>query len=427
MTHLSHHCFSLLALLLFSVLSMCWGALKSSIWAGNFIMCEKMKGLFETYRHPHGLMQHTFYSPFKMCPNSTCDHTCKGLLLDKAEQHKTVYFSLFSALPAYSVQLYCESCRTMYHNTDIVQVVDHYYVNYQVARLWKAMMHAFCMSATNCTHIYNIALANIESAQFPDTKLFTKATTMDHVWNIFIICALLEDCHKHHYVLNVSQTINQNKCFIDAISDRNQRIYIYNQPLAYQHSCAKCTRVYDHGDASKLVSIIVMDGIIVSHPYCSIPNCWVHLHTPQDYFCPAHSTHLNQCAIKGCVESVVSSSLTCNIPTHQESEALHTLWGKSRFHLHEHLKCSHAIHGHLANVQARADDDGNGDGTEAIREEEYDVRSGRKKKKLHVQFTHNYTHCEELIVAPCGMIHACETMHNAEGIRSVAEFIHCVF
>jgi hypothetical protein len=34
---------------------MCWGALKSSIWAGNFAMCEKMKGLFETHGHPHGL------------------------------------------------------------------------------------------------------------------------------------------------------------------------------------------------------------------------------------------------------------------------------------------------------------------------------------------------------------------------------------
>jgi hypothetical protein len=52
--------------------------------------------------------QHTFYPPFKMCPNSTCDRTRKGLLLGKAEQRKAVYFSLFGALPAYSVQLYCE-------------------------------------------------------------------------------------------------------------------------------------------------------------------------------------------------------------------------------------------------------------------------------------------------------------------------------
>jgi hypothetical protein len=123
----------------------------------------------------------------------------------------------------------------------------------------------------------------------------------------------------------------------------------------------------------------------------------------------------------------VSGSLTCGIPAHQESEALHTLRGKSRFRLHERLERSRAIHGRLANVQAGADDDGDGDGTEAIGEEEYDVRSGRKKKKLRAQFTRNYTHCEELIVAPCGMIHARETMHNAEGVGSVAEFIRRVF
>lgn len=140
-----------------------------------------------------------------------------------------------------------------------MQVADHYYVNYRVVRLWKAMMHAswsvvsiqseysptnhtLSMSATNCPHIYNIALANIESAQFPDVKWFTKAATMDHIWNTFIICALLEDCCKCHCVLNVSQTVNQNEHFIDAMSDRNRHMCIYNQPLARQHSCAKCTR-----------------------------------------------------------------------------------------------------------------------------------------------------------------------------------------
>lgn len=125
---------------------------------------------------------------------------------------------------------------------------------------------------------------------------------------------------------------------------------------------------------------------------------------------------------------MISGSLTCDIPAHQESEALHTLRGKSHFHLHECLKHSRAIHGHLANVQVRDDDDGDDDddGTQAIGEEEYDMKLG-KKKRLCAQFTCNYTHCEELIVAPCGMIHARETMHNAEGVGSVAEFIRHVF
>ncbi|KAG1808063.1 hypothetical protein EV424DRAFT_1350472 [Suillus variegatus] len=382
----------------------CWSVLKSSIWAGNFAVHEKMKDLFEIHGHPHGLR----------------------LLLGKAEQRKAVYFGRSGMVPAYSVQLYCEPCKTTYHVNykvtgdrhiyydyttalpDIVQIADHYLVDYGVVRLWKAMMHASCTSATNCAHIYNITLVNAESAQFPGTKWFSRDVTMDHVWNMFIICTLLEDCRECHCLLNVGQTVNQNKRFIEAMSDRNRHMRVYNQPLAHWHFCAKCTHIYNHGDnTNQLVSVIVVDGVVVSCPCCSVPNCWVHLCTPQDRFCYVHSARLEQCAIKGCAQSVVSGSLTCDIPAHQESEALHTLRGKSQFRLHERLERSQAIHGCLANVQVGDNDDrDNDDRTQVIGEEEYDVKLG-KKKRLHTQFTCNYTHCEELIVAPCRIIHAC--------------------
>ncbi|KAG1824784.1 uncharacterized protein BJ212DRAFT_1261622 [Suillus subaureus] len=57
-----------------------------------------------------------------------------------------------------------------------------------------------------------------------------------------------------------------------------------------------CAHVFT---VNKLVSVIVVNGIIMSHPCCSVPNCWVHLHTTQNHFCHVHSAHLNQCAIKG--------------------------------------------------------------------------------------------------------------------------------
>ncbi|KAG1788524.1 hypothetical protein EV424DRAFT_1550598 [Suillus variegatus] len=113
-----------------------------------------------------------------------------------------------------------------------------------------------------------------------------------------------------------------------------------------------------------------------------------------------------------------------------ESEALHTLRGKSRFRLHECLERSCAIHGCLSNVQIGAEEDegDEADATQAIGEEVYDIeKKSGKKKRLSAQFTRNYTHCEESIVAPCGIIHACKMMHNAEGVGSVAEFIRRVF
>lgn len=120
---------------------------------------------------------------------------------------------------------------------------------------------------------------------------------------------------------------------------------------------------------------------------------------------------------------MLSGGLTCDILVHQESEALHTLRGKSRFRLHECLERSCAIHGCLSNVQIGAEEDkgDEADATQAIGEEVYDVeKKSGKKKRLSAQFTRNYTHCEESIVAPCGIIHAHETMHNVEGVGSVA-------
>ncbi|KAG1856323.1 hypothetical protein C8R48DRAFT_608530, partial [Suillus tomentosus] len=390
------------------------------------------------------------YPPFKTCQNATCSRRQNGLLLGKSVQHKVVYFSLrHGAVPAWSVQFYCESCKTTYHMNykvvgdrhiyydytasllDVLQITEHYFVDYQVVKLWKAMMHTSCTSATSCAHIYNLALANAESTKFPDTKWFTKEVTMDHVWNAFVICSLLEDCCQRQCVLEVNQRLNQSEHFVEAMLDRNRRMRSYNQPLARRHFCSKCTQVISgEENISKLVSVIVVDGVVVSRPCCSILNCWVHLRSPHDRFCHVHSAHLNHCTIKGCTRPVLSGRLTCDILAHQESEALHTLRGKSRFRLHERLERSCAIHGCLANVQIGAEEDegDEADATQAIGEEVYDVEKKLgKKKRLHAQFTRNYTHCEELIVAPCGIIHARKTMHNAEGVGSVAEFIRCVF
>ncbi|KAG1905758.1 uncharacterized protein F5891DRAFT_943283 [Suillus fuscotomentosus] len=246
---------------------------------------------------------------------------------------------------------------------------------------------------------------------------------MDHVWNAFIICSLLEDCHQCQCILEVNQCLNQSECFVEAMLDQNRRMRSYNQPLACRHFCSKCTRVISgEENISKLVSVIV-----VSQPCCSILNCWVHLHSPCDRFCHVHSTNLNHCAIKGCTRPVLSGRLTCDILAHQESEALHTLRGKSCFRLHERLELSCTIHGCLANVQigAKEDEGDEANATQAIGEEVYDVeKKPGKKKRLHAHFTRNYTHCKELIVAPCGIIHARETMHNAEGVGSVAVKTH---
>ncbi|KAG1772089.1 hypothetical protein EDD22DRAFT_768787 [Suillus occidentalis] len=251
---------------------MCWSALKDSIWAGNFASVLSTDCIvFVVLNVSSPTAQHTFYPPFKICQNATCNRQQNGLLLGKAEQRKAVYFSLHhGTVPAWSIQFYCESCKTTYHTNykvvgdrriyydytaslpGVVQIADHYFVDYQVAKLWKAMMHTSCTSATSCAHIYNLALAKAESTNFPNTKWFTKDVTMDHVWNAFIITSLLEDCRQHRCILDVDQRQNQSERFTQAMLDRNRRMRLYNQPLARRHFCSKCTRVFsDEGNTSE--------------------------------------------------------------------------------------------------------------------------------------------------------------------------------
>lgn len=193
------------------------------------------------------------------------------------------------------------ACKTTYHTNykvvgdrriyydyttslpDVVQIADHYFVDYQVAKLWKAMMHTSwyvaiyfvssnvpsdrsitSTSATSCAHIYNLALANAESTNFPNTKWFTKDVTMDHVWNAFIITSLLEDCRQQRCILEVDQRHNQSERFTQAMLDRNRRMRLYNQPLARRHFCSKCTRVVsdDEGNIGESPLSVYSDASI---------------------------------------------------------------------------------------------------------------------------------------------------------------------
>ncbi|KAF8845030.1 hypothetical protein BDN67DRAFT_538288 [Paxillus ammoniavirescens] len=97
-------------------------------------------------------------------------------MLNKVEQRKAVYFMFNNgAILAYSIQMYCQSCKTTYHLNykvvgnericydyasglpDVLQVSDHYFVDHKLADLWKMMMHTTsCVSATSCARIYSL-------------------------------------------------------------------------------------------------------------------------------------------------------------------------------------------------------------------------------------------------------------------------------
>lgn len=188
---------------------------------------------------------------------------------------------------------------------------------------------------------------------------------------------------------------------------------------------------------------MVVDGMMVGHPCCSVFNCMIPLDNNCHHFCPTHQPHHKKlCSIVGCEQPVIRGQPTCNKSEHQHIEDIHRLHGQSHFQLQERLK--HACISHPQSTNAldanvtefldrpkevfKVDQDGNMHPTTMITHTE-GPRTGlggkggdstRKKRYLCAQFGCCRTFCQEIMVAPCGMIGYHTTYYGAEGVASVA-------
>lgn len=75
--------------------------------------------------------------------------------------------------------------------------------------------------------------------------------TSDHVWDGFILLALLEDCERHRNLLIIPHGGNQNERLKDVMRTRNRRIQLYGHEEFRRHYCKKCTRMYKDPDGKR--------------------------------------------------------------------------------------------------------------------------------------------------------------------------------
>lgn len=158
----------------------------------------------------------------------------------------------------HSVHLYCSTCNTNYHHNfsvnngictyydgipNVLQVGEHQFAERWLIQLWITMMLVSWTSATNCACLYNLSLNNSTP---PNDWAFGFTVTTDHVWDGFVILALLEDCQQPSATLEVPHTGAQKDRFTWAIQARNLRFQIHGQ-LELCHFCHKCLRVYEEG------------------------------------------------------------------------------------------------------------------------------------------------------------------------------------
>jgi CxC5 like cysteine cluster associated with KDZ transposases len=132
--------------------------------------------------------------------------------------------------------------RTYYDNIpDILQVGEHQFVERRVIHLWRTDMNLAWKSATNCARSYHTALLNHKEPPINWKFGFTLKT--DHVYDGFVLLALLEDHRARQSTLVVPHTGNQSDRFKAAMQARNARMRLYSQP-EIRHYCSKCMRTY---------------------------------------------------------------------------------------------------------------------------------------------------------------------------------------
>ncbi|KAI0078361.1 hypothetical protein K474DRAFT_1641748 [Panus rudis PR-1116 ss-1] len=377
----------------------CWVALRDIVWERSCIeaLREDPAIAFSQYGSKLGLERDTFYLPNTICTTPGCSHQSP---LKNAKQKAVLYYTLDrGVLPAWDVQLYCATCKTSYHHNyrvcngrriyygDIpsaLQVAEHRYVECRIANMWLTSMFVSWTSATNLARLYELSFIppTAKSSPLP----FSPTLKTEDVWDAVVLLSLLEDCQRREQFLDLPHDGAQEVRFSAAMKARNDRIRLHGLPEV-EHFCDKCTRFFPNEDGSlKKTSCIVIDGITIGHPCCSVHNCHIPLASTRHRFCPTHEDRRNTCCVDRCEHPAVQPGLVCDDPLHQE-------------------------------IQQRRNE----------REDAGPVACPNKplegNRRITARFGRRRTHNELIIVAPCGTIISRATCYGAEAVSSVVELV----
>ncbi|KAF8230269.1 hypothetical protein L208DRAFT_1476566 [Tricholoma matsutake] len=428
--------------------------------------------LFKEHGWALGLTLLTLFPPSETCSNLDCMR--HGSILKKEEQCAVVVYTTgHGVLSAWSIHLSCSACHTNYHNDysvcngihmycpkkpTYIQVREHQFVEEKVVALWTGQMLLGWFSASNAAKLYDMAMARdyLKGSEWP---FGTKLTT-NHVWDGFILAALLADHQWQGTCLQVPHTGEQKDRFKAAMESQNEHIVLYGQPGAVHHVCHKCMCVYEMDGEYHIVGkcqVIVGDGINMGHPCCGIFRCVLPLDNNRHHFCLMHFSHHDICAIKGCDLPVVKDKKTCSLAAHQKMEEINTAHGKAAFMLKQrlqHAKVSNPTHAIVTSYEMEAEADDVEEHNEwfkiagedvhmfnapnppsiGVVDNAMDIEVPCPSKKLDTgntkvkaQFGRRRMHNEQTLVHPCSIIFAWATMYGAEAVSNFLVMVKNAF
>ena len=156
---------------------------------------------------------------------------------------------------------------------------------------------------------------------------------------------------------------------------------------------------------------VVVDGITIGRPCCSVHDCQNALPSQRARFCSTHSGLDGECVVVGCHQRAAPDWRTCEDPSHR---ALEDPSGRSALFV---------LRRRLERLRTSAlEDDGTGlteELTDYNANGECPSKSDEGNSKPRARFGRRRTHNEQLVVATCGVILGRATMFGSEGIDGV--------
>ncbi|KAG8916709.1 hypothetical protein FRC02_003630 [Tulasnella sp. 418] len=242
----------------------------------------------------------------------------------------------------------------------------------------------------------------------------------DHVWDSFIIPALIEDAESRGLPLELDHSGQQRERMVEAMRQRNNRIIDEGQP-ELRHACKGCvtTRIKDNGE-KEYIDAAVTDGVTIGHPCCQIQDCQNELKSNRDEFCQLHHDLHNVCHVIGCNQPARDGFKTCNDKAHANKETHLRAKGLAMFQLRSRLKQLNA-------TSTEEDEEESDEDEEAVEAEVCDSKSPTGNVKVSARFSRRRTHNEQLIIRPCGVILHRATFFGSEAISGVKHFVLATF
>ncbi|KAK7016189.1 hypothetical protein VNI00_018973 [Paramarasmius palmivorus] len=373
-----------------NLIPLCWGVLKEEAWEQAEDIWAGDEELFRNYGWNQGIMLMKLHPHTHFCDNADCDPTRP---MKRENQRQIIIYTLLrGAQPGYHIHLTCKTFRTTYHNNyrvvdgtriyysttpKYLQVGEHQFV--EDAATWTSTMVLRWFSATNGAHLYNQTLAMHDEVLPPDWKI-GKTIETAHVWDTFIINALLQDSIKCGEELEVPHTSDQCDRFKAAMERQNRRIVEEGQE-EIAHACNKCMRVTENDDGTfgkKVEDKYYERGgasFILQERYC---------HTNASVVAPTNSVSTS-------IDNVMVTDLQEEFSVGEDGDVRMMDPATSS-------SVGQAVDG-LDECGAKKSEQGN--------------------QVLKAIFSQQQTHNEQIAVCPCGVIVGRTTFHGTEAVSNI--------